>query len=232
MIQHFLFDLLAWAAALSSGWLTWRWRLRKIVADLATRLPESYFGAVFFGTVSGAYGFGTLNLYISDSISIGRSVLGAFVGAIAAVEWFKWRHGIRVSTGVIFAIPITVAVTVGRIGCYRAGLEDLTFGTPTALPWGHDFGDGISRHPVQIYESIAMGLCTAILATMLALRSEFALHKGFYMVMGWYGAQRFIWEFLKPYGQVVGSLNIFHLLCFVLVAYSVWMIRYDWNTRT
>ncbi len=32
-----------------------------------------------------------------------------------------------------------------------AGLDDFTYGTPTTpAGWGHDFGDGIPRHPVQL----------------------------------------------------------------------------------
>jgi prolipoprotein diacylglyceryltransferase len=32
-------------------------------------------------------------------------------------------------------------------------LEDHTYGVPTSLPWGVDFGDGLSRHPTQLYEA-------------------------------------------------------------------------------
>ena len=32
----------------------------------------------------------------------------------------------------------------------------MTYGTPTALPWGVDFGDGVPRHPVQLYEAATM----------------------------------------------------------------------------
>jgi len=38
---------------------------------------------------------------------------------------------------------LAIGVAIGRIGCYLAGLDDFTYGTPTALPWGHDFGDGV-----------------------------------------------------------------------------------------
>jgi prolipoprotein diacylglyceryltransferase len=41
---------------------------------------------------------------------------------------------------------------VGRIGCFLTGLADNTYGTPTGLPWGVDFGDRIHRHPTQLYE--------------------------------------------------------------------------------
>ena len=51
---------------------------------------------------------------------------------------------------------------------------------PTDLPCGIDFGDGVSRHPVRLYESAAT-------AGFLVI----------YLAVGFYGAQRFVWEFLS-----------------------------------
>jgi phosphatidylglycerol:prolipoprotein diacylglycerol transferase len=44
---------------------------------------------------------------------------------------------------------------------------------------------------------------------------------GFYLFVAFYALQRFGWEFLKPYGTIVGPLNLFHLLSLALVAYAV-----------
>ena len=51
---------------------------------------------------------------------------------------------------------------------------------PTDLPCDIDFGDGVSRHPVRLYESAAT-------AGFLVI----------YLAVGFYGAQRFVWEFLS-----------------------------------
>lgn len=51
-------------------------------------------------------------------------------------------------------MPLAVAIVVGRIGCFLAGLHDGTYGVATTLPWGVDFGDGIVRHPTQIYDQL------------------------------------------------------------------------------
>ena len=98
----------------------------------------------------------SLNLWLSGLPGIARSVEGALAGGIVAIELYKWRNGISLRTGARFALPLAIGIAVGRIGCYFAGLDDFTYGTPTTLPWGHDFGDGIARHPVQLYESAAM----------------------------------------------------------------------------
>jgi len=113
---------------------------------------------------------------------------------------------------------------VGRWGCFLSGLEDQTHGTPTTLPWGHDFGDGVLRHPVQIYESLVMGGFLALALYFIGRRSPFFLRNGFYLMVLVYAGQRFLWEFLKPYQTLLGPFNLFHFLCAGLMIYSAVMI--------
>src|SRR5204863_3169999 len=113
-----------------------------------------------------------------------------------------------------------VGVAVGRIGCFFSGLDDFTYGTPTTVPWGRDFGDGVSRHPVQLYESAAMA-AFALAYVWRVLRSDrFWTTQGFYLAIGFYGLQRFAWEFLKPYGTLVGAFTLFHLLSAAVCLYA------------
>jgi len=161
---------------------------------------------------------------LSGIPGVSRSILGALVGATLAIEIYKRFRGIHGSTGIIFAVPLLVAIGIGRWGCFFAGLDDQTYGIPTGLAIGHDFGDGIPRHPVQLYESAMMFAALAVALWQLARRSGFVIRNGFYLVVGWYGLERFFLEFLKPYAAIVGPLNLFQLLCFALVAYSAWML--------
>jgi phosphatidylglycerol:prolipoprotein diacylglycerol transferase len=82
----------------------------------------------------------------------GKTIVGGLLGGTLAVEWAKRKTGITRRTGDLFALPLTVAIAIGRIGCFLEGLPDNTYGLATALPWGVDFGDGIRRHPTQLYE--------------------------------------------------------------------------------
>ncbi|HKF70685.1 MAG TPA: hypothetical protein VKB68_02965, partial [Stellaceae bacterium] len=52
----------------------------------------------------------------------------------------------------------------------------------------------------------------------------FVIANGFYLAAGSYGTQRFAWEFLKPYGAVLGPLTLFHLLSLAILAYAIAMI--------
>ena len=62
-------------------------------------------------------------------------------------------------------------------------------------------------------------------------RAPFFMVNGFYLMIGWYAAQRFVWEFLKPYGTVFGQFNVFHLVCAGLIAYAVTMFALNTGNR-
>jgi phosphatidylglycerol:prolipoprotein diacylglycerol transferase len=218
---HAVFDVAAWCAAAAAMW--WLSRVRGLqFPKQSFELP--YIAALVFGAGIGAYVFGSLNLWASGMAGIARSVEGALAGGIIAIELYKWQHGISLRTGARFALPLAVGVAVGRLGCYFAGLEDFTYGTSTALPWGHDFGDGISRHPVQLYESLAMAAFAAFYVGAVLNRNAAVITNGFYLVLLYYGLQRFIWEFIKPYGALIGPFSLFHLLSLFIVVYAAVML--------
>lgn len=219
-IVHSLFDLLA----IASGWLAGR-LTAPLLPTHAGRRGLDYYASLLGGAVLGAYWFGTVNLVLSGMPGIGRSVFGAMIGGIAGIEaWKRWR-GVHGSTGARLVVPLAVGIAVGRIGCFLSGLEDFTHGTPTGLPWAVDFGDGIPRHPVQLYET---GLMLAFAAAFLAwTRREpaAAAARGFYVFAGFYAVERFALEFVKPYGVAAGGLTVFQLGAIALLAYAVVMYR-------
>ena len=222
MPVHLIFDLLAVIAALSMGLIVWHWRIKGTGPAQAV-LGRAYLSITGLGLTLGSYLFGTLNLGLSGVPMVGRSVLGALVGAIVAVELYKRTMSIRGSTGGVFVPVFVTLVVVGRIGCALSGVEDQTYGLPSTLPWAVDMGDGILRHPVALYESLTMAAFLGVYLAALARRAPWALRHGFYAMTGFYALQRFLWEFLKPYSPLIGPLNSFHFLCLGLIVYSVVM---------
>ena len=93
----------------------------------------------------------------------GKSIVGGLLGGLVGVELTKKTVGVAASTGDAFVLPLAVGMCIGRIGCFLSGLADHTYGNPTALPWGVDFGDGIPRHPTQLYEIAFIVVWTAVL---------------------------------------------------------------------
>lgn len=224
MVIHTIFDLLAAVASLGVTAFCYRWRL----AEAAARIEAGgagYVLALIVGAALGGYGFGTLNLWLSGEMMVARSIVGALAGSIAAIEFFKWWRGMRGSTGMIFVPAFATTVTVGRWGCFLSGLADETHGIATAMPWGVDLGDGITRHPVQLYESFAMLAFLLAALLLIGKRNPWFMRQGFYVLVLYYAAQRFLWEFLKPYGAVFGPFNLFHLVCAALAVYALLMLR-------
>jgi prolipoprotein diacylglyceryltransferase len=222
---HMLFDILAWltsAAAILVLRRTWFPQI-----PVSDDLRFGYLATVLFGAGAGAWIFGTANLWISGIHEIGRSIEGALAGAILAIELYKIANHITVRTGAIYALPVALGIAVGRIGCQLSGLEDHTYGIPTGADWGWDYGDGINRHPVALYESMAMvSFAIPYVAGMLA-GSGFLRRNGFYLMVAFYGVERFFLEFLKPYGALAFGLSLFQYLCLVLVIYGLMMLERD-----
>lgn len=127
----------------------------------------------------------------------GQSMVGGLLGGWLGVEMGKRFAGITRRTGDDFVVPILVGLAIGRIGCFLSGLHDGTYGLPTDLPWGVDFGDGLPRHPTQLYE---MALALVALITWPRWSRLFAHQPGlaFRIVMLAYFLWRFAIDRLKP----------------------------------
>ena len=218
---HLLFDLLAWASAGLLARFLYRWRLKDAAAKVVGRLGPFYAAALGFGAIAGAWGFGSINTGLTAVPHLSHSIAGALAGAIIAVELYKAARGISGSTGAIWVGPLALGIAVGRLGCLFAGLSDETFGIPTDLPWGMDLGDGVPRHPVQLYESLAMLGFLAAYLVALRRRAAWTRERAFYLFVLVYAVQRFAWEFLKPYPRLLGPLDLFQLLALAMIFYAL-----------
>lgn len=222
---HYIGDAAAWGGAFFAA----RWQYRRWPGEaqaLARITAPSYFVSLALGAAAGAWLLGSANSLASIAAAPSHSIAGALAGGIAAVELWKWRRGITRSTGGAFVLPLTVGIVVGRFGCLFAGLADFTYGTPTGLPWAVDLGDGVGRHPVAIYESLAMALFLAAYLRARIAGAAWAREHAFHAMVIVYAAQRFCWEFLKPYPRLFGPFDLFHFLMLGLIAYGiVWWRR-------
>jgi prolipoprotein diacylglyceryltransferase len=224
---HTLFDVAAAISAFVVAYLVHRWRLSES-GQVIVQAGVGYAAALITGAAIGGYGLGTLNMQLSGQPGVGRSVIGALAGAIVGVELWKGIEGLKRSTGLIFVPSFATSIVVGRVGCFFSGMSDFTYGTATSLAWGHDFGDGVLRHPVQIYEALSMAAFLALALECLRRRSHFFMRNGFYVMVAWYGLQRYQWERYKPYARLDGSHTLFQLVALALIAYSAVMI---WRTE-
>src|SRR4051812_44521844 len=155
----------------------------------------------------------------------GKTIIGGLLGGWVAVELMKKYVGIAESTGDLFSAPLAVGIATGRVGCFLTGLSDKTYGTATNLPWGVDFGDGVRRHPTQLYEALFLIGLAAVLYRLLPTRDAACrvstheifgrpLHPGdvFKLFMISYLGLRFVLDFWKPSDPAIvmgmGSLQL------------------------
>ncbi|MEW6126904.1 MAG: prolipoprotein diacylglyceryl transferase family protein [Acidobacteriota bacterium] len=146
----------------------------------------------------------------------GKTVVGGLLGGFLAVEIAKKILGITRRTGDLFAIPLTLAIAIGRIGCFLSGLGDETYGIATALPTGIDFGDGVSRHPTQLYEAGFL----LLLGFWIYRLSQHAHREGdpFKLFMVGYMGFRLLIDFIKP-AVAFGGLTAIQWACLLALVY-------------
>ncbi len=218
MILHAVFDLLSYLVA----FLVAKYIIKFRYGFNSDSIKWLYYTTIVVGAFFGAIIFSLINNYLYfNQIVVGKSVLGGIFGAVLAVEIFKYFNGIKDSTGAYFVPSLAIGIAVGRIGCFFGGLDDFTYGIKTSLPWGVDFGDGVLRHPVQLYESIAMFIFFIYSLIIFKFRISHFKRYIFYEFCLYYGVTRFFWETLKPYKDIAFGVNIFGWLCIILVIYSL-----------
>lgn len=141
-----------------------------------------------------------------------KTVVGGFLGGLAGVEITKKIIGVSVSSGDLMTFPLILGLAIGRVGCHLAGLDDGTHGLPSGFPCAVNFGDGIPRHPVNLYEIAFLGLLTLFI---LRLEKNCRLADGarfkFFMIA--YLLWRFFAEWLKPVYFLPFGLTSIQLAC-------------------
>ena len=141
----------------------------------------------------------------------GKTIVGGLLGGWVGVELAKKRLGIASRTGDVYVFPLILGTCIGRVGCFLTGLADHTHGTATALPWAVDFGDGVRRHPTQLYEIGFLLLLGA--ALLLRMRRPWVDGEIFRLFMLGYLGWRFAAEFIKPRYTGYAGLSAIQWAC-------------------
>ncbi len=158
-------------------------------------------------------GWWTVEAWLSD----GKTLVAGLCFAYLAVEIAKLVLDVRVKTGDTFALPLALAMVVGRVGCF---LNGCCFGTPTNLAWGvrfqHPDGFAAPRHPTQVYESLFhLGMAVVLFELLWRgwLRGH---HLQLYLIA--YGAYRFATEFIRPEPKLWLGLTFYQWGALILIA--------------
>jgi phosphatidylglycerol:prolipoprotein diacylglycerol transferase len=196
---HLVFEMLAYTI----GYRLYVWQ-RSCSKDLISDEGRMW---IFLGAAAGAligsHLLGILEnpeylLHLNWQVWLGnKTIVGGLLGGLIGVELTKKFIGVSTSSGDLMTYPLLFGLAVGRIGCHLAGLTDGTHGNPSDLPWAIDFGDGIPRHPVNLYEVIFL-MVLAFFIFQIEKKGPLPNGRRFQIFMVGYLLWRFAVEFIKP----------------------------------
>jgi len=217
---HWVFDVLAYTAGI---WLLTR-RQHRANDVVDTRTRWIVVAAAFIGGVIGSHFLFALedlapfrsSNYDPMLFLQGKTIVGGLIGGLVAVEFVKARLGITVATGDLLVLPLAAGIAIGRIGCFLTGLSDGTNGIATSLPWGVDFGDGIPRHPTQLYE-IAFIVMLLLFVARIGPRLR-VTGDAFKIFLLGYLSFRVLVDFIKPATRIAG-VSLLQWACLAVIAY-------------
>ena len=185
--------------------------------------------SIIIGAIFGALFFSRLFAFLEDpplhhiqgiiSILNNKTIMGGLFGGLLGVELAKKIIGEKQSSGDLFTLPIISGIIIGRLGCFLSGIKEFTYGKETSTVLGMNLGDGLSRHPIALYEIVY--LIGILFLIKLLQKSPQPLKNGSYfkIFMIGYFSFRFMIEFLKPNSFHIFGLSSIQYLCLLCLLY-------------
>lgn len=180
----------------------------------------AWLGSKLLVLLANLRGFGTVDSWVR-LIGGGKSAVGAILGGWVGIEYTKHKLQLRTQTGEFFVYPLAVGTAIGRIGCFVTGLEDETHGVASNLPWAVDYGDGVPRHPAQLYEAVYV-IILALALHRFAARRTMSEGRLFRLYLAGYLAFRFGLDFIKPRETSGLQLNATQVACVLALLWLLW----------
>lgn len=162
----------------------------------------------------------------------GMSFHGGLLGVLVAMAWFgrsKGRPFLQVTDLIAPAIPTGLAS--GRIGNFINGELWGRAADPT-LPWAMVFpqaGDGVARHPSQLYQFGLEGLLLFVVLWLYARKPRAMGQVSGAFLVG-YGVLRFVAEYFREPDSFLGllalNMSMGQWLCLPMIAAGIalWVI--------
>lgn len=147
----------------------------------------------------------------------GMSFHGGLIGVIVALAWFCRRRGLRFLAVTDFVAPLVpLGLAAGRMGNFINGE---LWGRASQWPWAMVFpqaGDGLARHPSQLYQFAGEGLLLLALLWIVSRRPRPLGELSGLFLLG-YAALRFLAEFAREPDAFLGfplpGITMGQLLC-------------------
>ncbi|MBJ26203.1 MAG: prolipoprotein diacylglyceryl transferase [Rhodospirillaceae bacterium] len=225
---------LAYLLGLLLGWQYLRYLARKALVPLNKRQVDDLLVisaiAIIIGGRLGYVFFYQPSHYFENLEQIpmiwtgGMSFHGGLVGMILGLIFFSWKLQkpiLQITDGIALCAPI--GLFFGRIANFINGE---LFGKASNVPWAVIFptGNGLARHPSQLYEALLEGLILFIILNFVAFSlrgwSLPGLLSGIFLIG--YGISRITVEFFREpdislgylfWGMTMGQILTIPMLC-------------------
>ena len=219
------FDVTSFGALVALGALAGLWIYGRELRR--SSLPESAIDAALAGVFGGMAG--AKLLWVSEHLDEGP--LLSLLFSRGGMSWFGGLAGGLLAGMLVMRakrlplIPLLAAATpalavghaIGRVGCLLVGDD---YGSPTDLPWGIAFPEGlpptdVAVHPTMMYEAIALVPLAWILIRLRRAGAADAFVLGTYLAGA--GLIRFALEFLRINERVLGPLSVAHMAALLAI---------------
>jgi len=174
--------------------------------------------------------FWNLNYFLSAPWKVlflwegGMAFHGGLVGALVAGFWYCHKKNVSfLKVADILSVPAVLTLALGRIANFINGE---IVGRVTDVSWCVNFGDGLCRHPYQLYSAAKRFVIAGILFTLLRTQ-KYTDGFVFWSMILLMGTGRFFLDFFRE-DMLYYSLSIGQWMSLVmaLVACSVLLARY------
>ena len=180
-------------------------------------------GVAFIGALAGsaipAFFSGGLVEQLAWSAPITpKTVMGGILVSFFFVAVYKKFSRNHVDTSDGFARGAIVMMAIGRIGCI---FQHCCYGKEAS--WGLNFGDGLTRIPVQYFEAI--GLFGIFYLIQHLHENNLFAGRRLFIIFALYGAMRFILEFAREQiANIYFGIGYYQWIALFILVTGLWQI--------